>query len=123
METQHNNGANATQGMSRHTGSTIGRAEHIKQSIVDILSTPIGSRIHRREYGSYVFDLIDRAANPAGRLQLLSAAVDAITRWEPRVLIENISLDVTMDGKVELSYEYRDIDDASKQSASVIISM
>ncbi|HEN3606819.1 TPA: baseplate assembly protein, partial [Yersinia enterocolitica] len=39
-------------GMSRNTGQTITDADHISQSIADILITPVGSRVMRRAYGS-----------------------------------------------------------------------
>ncbi len=37
-------------GMSAETGKALEGLEHLKQSITDILTTPIGSRIMRREY-------------------------------------------------------------------------
>ncbi|HIH7570978.1 TPA: GPW/gp25 family protein, partial [Yersinia enterocolitica] len=39
-------------GMNRHAGQTITDADHISQSIADILITPVGSRVMRRTYGS-----------------------------------------------------------------------
>ncbi|WP_223719018.1 GPW/gp25 family protein, partial [Escherichia coli] len=57
--------------------------EHLKQSVRDILTTPLASRVMRREYGSLVPDLIDEPMNNTTRLQCMSAAVIALTRWEP----------------------------------------
>ncbi|MGV6379234.1 GPW/gp25 family protein, partial [Escherichia coli] len=37
--------------------------EHLKQSVRDILITPLASRVMRREYGSLVPDLIDEPMN------------------------------------------------------------
>ncbi len=101
-------GKNAIIGMSRETGKRIDREAHISQSIVDILTTPIGSRIQRREYGSHLFDLIDSAGNDAGRLRLLAALVDAVNRWEPRVLLDQASIDITQQGQVILNHRYVD---------------
>ena len=39
-------------GMARTTGAALDGLEHIKQSVLDILSTPVGTRAGRREYGS-----------------------------------------------------------------------
>ena len=51
--------------MNRFTGEKItNETAHIKQSIADILLTPIGSRIQRRDYGSRMPELIDRPMNP-----------------------------------------------------------
>lgn len=36
---------------------------HIRQLMSDILQTPVGYRVIRREYGSLIFKLIDRPQN------------------------------------------------------------
>nr|VFK47168.1 MAG: hypothetical protein BECKTC1821D_GA0114238_104214 [Candidatus Kentron sp. TC] len=38
-------------GMSAFTGKHFSDIAHLRQSITDILTTPIGSRVMRREYG------------------------------------------------------------------------
>ncbi|ELI8163616.1 GPW/gp25 family protein, partial [Yersinia enterocolitica] len=72
-------------GMNRNTGRAITDADHISQSIADILITPVGSRVMRRAYGSLLSELIDQPQNPALRLQIMAASYSAILRWEPRV--------------------------------------
>lgn len=101
------NAGNAQLGMSRTTGKQIGITAHIAQSIQDILTTPIGSRIQRRDYGSHFFDLIDSAMNEVGRLRLTAALVDAINKWEPRIQITFAQVTVTNDGKTALEYQYQ----------------
>lgn len=66
--------------------------EHLKQSVRDILITPLASRVMRREYGSLVPDLIDEPMNNTTRLQCMSAAVIALTRWEPRIALDAIDV-------------------------------
>ncbi len=39
-------------GMNRDTGKAITETDHLRQSVRDILLTPQGSRLARREYGS-----------------------------------------------------------------------
>lgn len=73
--------------MSRNTGQLLTEDYHIRQSVADILTTPIGSRVERRPYGSMIPDLIDHPYNAANRLRLMSATVMAIGRWEPRLSI------------------------------------
>ena len=68
--------------MNRLNGSTITAMEHIKQSIEDILTTRLGTRIARREYGSLLPELIDHPQNDATRLRLYAATVMALMRWE-----------------------------------------
>lgn len=71
--------------MSRETGRLIELYEHIRQSIQDIIFTPLGSRVMRREYGSLVFKLLDQPFNDATRLQVMAATATAIETWEDRV--------------------------------------
>ncbi|QTL38494.1 GPW/gp25 family protein [Xenorhabdus budapestensis] len=78
-------------GMDRHTGHTLSDSDHIRQSIADILMTPIGSRVMRRDYGSLLPDLIDQPQNPALRLQIMSACYMSLLRWEPRIRLEAIN--------------------------------
>lgn len=39
-------------GMSATTGRALTEREHLAQSIADILTTPLNTRIMRRDYGS-----------------------------------------------------------------------
>lgn len=91
--------------MNRDTGKAIDDVDHIHQSIRDILTTPVGSRVMRRAYGSILPDLIDQPANPANRLRLMNATVMAIIKWEPRVLVNSVSLALAMDGQVRIDLE------------------
>ena len=84
------------QGMNETTGRHITELEHIRQSARDILTTPVGSRLMRRDYGSDLFQLIDQPQNGATRLRLMSATVMALLRWEPRIQISSIN--ITNDG-------------------------
>jgi phage baseplate assembly protein W len=92
-------------GMSRDTGRGLDESSHIRQSIRDILTTPVGSRVMRRDYGSLLPELIDQPANPANLLRLKAATVMALIRWEPRISVNNVSLQIGMDGSatVDLS--------------------
>lgn len=92
--------------MNRDTGRRIlDESDHIRQSIGDILTTPVGSRLMRREYGSLIPELIDHPGNAANRLRLMSASIMAILRWEPRVIVQSSALSIGLDGKAELQIE------------------
>ncbi|MGF7432095.1 GPW/gp25 family protein [Pasteurella bettyae] len=74
--------------MNRYTGETLSdENEHIKQSITDILTTQIGTRLQRRDYGSNIPKLIDQPINRILMLQLASCAVTALRKWEKRIKI------------------------------------
>lgn len=79
-------------GMDRNTGKPLSAIDHLRQSIADILTTPIGSRVMRRDYGSALFELIDQPMNPLGLLRLYAATADAIRRWEPRIRLTRVAV-------------------------------
>lgn len=89
-------------GMNANTGRTISGKAHLRQSIADILTTPIGSRVMRRNYGSYLFELIDQAANDVGRLRLMAATADALIRWEPRLRLNKITIATQFNGETNI---------------------
>lgn len=78
-------------GMNSSSGEAIDSLDHIQQSIADILTTPLGSRIMREEYGSLLPELTDQPLDQVTLLQLYAAIVIAIQTWEPRVLLDNIT--------------------------------
>lgn len=77
-------------GVNASTGKTLGGIDHLRQSIADILTTPIGSRVLVREYGSDLFRLIDAPTNRATLLKIYAATADALRRWEPRFQLESV---------------------------------
>jgi phage baseplate assembly protein W len=81
-------------GMSAQTGRSIDGMDHLRQSVTDILTTPIGSRVMRREYGSLLPELIDQPLHGATLLRAYAATVLALTRWEPRLQITRVRQDV-----------------------------
>lgn len=77
--------------MNKNTGLALGDRDHLRQSIADILLTPIGSRVMRREYGSLVPELIDKPDNRKTEIRLYAAVAGALMRWEPRIRISSIA--------------------------------
>lgn len=97
-------------GMSRSTGQRIDQTNHILQSVRDILMTPIGSRVMRRDYGSLLPFLIDSPINAYFIMQLRASVIHALMRWETRVTPTRIELmtdDSTSQGVASLMIEYR----------------
>lgn len=80
-------------GMDRTTGAALAGDEHLVQSIGDILTTPLGSRAMRRDYGSLLFELLDRPLNAATRMLCITASAIAIARWEPRITVRQILIE------------------------------
>lgn len=92
-------------GVNGATGTPLRDFEHVQQSIGVILTTPIGSRVMRREFGSELFDLIDRPMTARVILAIYAAAVMAIARWEPRYAVTGIRV-LAADGGGNLALEF-----------------
>lgn len=78
--------------MNRLTGQRLGLRAHLMQSIADILVTPLGSRVMRRDYGSLVPELLDHPNNELTRLRVYSAVASALAKWEPRLRVTALQL-------------------------------
>lgn len=91
--------------MDRQTGVSIYDVEHLKQSIIDILSTPIGSRVCRRGYGSNLYKLLDRNIDRYMKLKLINAVATSLGKWEPRLILDSVGIDkvVPSDGAVRIT--------------------
>ena len=87
-------------GVSDATGDRIDYLYHVRQSIRRILTTPIGSCVVRREFGSHLLSLIDSAGNPEGLQRLRAAVAQALTRWEPRLNLERVDVSISADGRL-----------------------
>ncbi|WP_273783903.1 MULTISPECIES: GPW/gp25 family protein [unclassified Bartonella] len=92
-------------GMDRTTGKPLTGIDHLRQSILDILSTRIGSRVMRRDYGSRVAELIDAPVNNAFAVALYAAVAEAVDKWEPRFKLKKIDFKMVEAGQVSLSFE------------------
>lgn len=110
------------QGMNRNTGLGISDTEHISQSMRDILLTPVGSRVMRREYGSLLSTLIDMPQNPALRLQIMVACYSAIQKWEPRIRLTAISFEPGGAGEMYVDITGMRTDTGASVSTTVSLS-
>lgn len=111
--------------MSRHTGQRLGAMAHLRQSIADILTTPIGSRVMRRDYGSLVPALIDQPDNLATQVKVFSAIASALQRWEPRLKVEKIATTRNADrpgfAQIEITGSY--VGSFGRDSAPIALSV
>ena len=91
--------------MNRRTGRRIDLQAHIAQSVADIVTTPLGSRVMRRDYGSRLPELIDQPITPRLAVELYAATAEALRRWEPRFKLTRVRLTDARAGWVELTLE------------------
>lgn len=78
--------------MDRTTGRHITGIAHVRQSVADILTTPLGTRLQRRNYGSLLPNLIDQPDNAHTRLRCYAAIASALMKWEPRLRVTRVGM-------------------------------
>lgn len=90
-------------GLDRNTGALMTPDAHLAQSIGDILTTPTGTRIMRREYGSDLPKLIDAPVNGETMVDVFAATAEALDRWEPRFRLRRDEVAAAQAGSVTLA--------------------
>ncbi len=98
-------------GTSVATGQAISGVDHLRQSVADILTTPIGSRVMRRDYGSDLPALIDQPDNAATQVRVYAAAATALMRWEPRLRLQKLRASRNRAGQLVLDVQGQYLDE------------
>lgn len=94
----------ASVGIDRRTGRILAGWAHVVQSIEDILSTPVLTRVMRRLYGSDSPKLIDAPMNTSSLLALYVAIAEALEAWEPRYELKHVGYSAaTADGAASIA--------------------
>lgn len=89
-------------GMNAQTGRSLSGIDHLRQSLRDILTTPIGTRVMRRDYGSRLHELIDAPMNNATLVEFYAATAEAVARWEKRFKLTRVQAISAAPGRVVL---------------------
>ena len=96
-------------GLDANNGGAIDGLDHLRQSVRDILITPLGSRVMRRDYGSGLFELIDANLTPLTLALIYAATVDALRKWEPRLRVTRVQAEALPEeleaGRVSITLE------------------
>lgn len=86
---------------------------NLEESIVIILSTRLGERVYRPDFGSRLHELVFAPLNDDTLLLAQIYAREAIQTWEPRVVVEAVtaapmpdtaSLDITLNYRIRDSH-------------------
>ena len=110
----------ALTGMRRDTGQPVSGIDHLRQSITDILTTRLGTRVMRREYGSLLPELVDHPFNDITRLRVCAATVMALMRWEARISLSRVQFTgANLQGQTVLDLEGRVVNTNEPLSLSV----
>jgi phage baseplate assembly protein W len=89
-------------GLNQTDGLPLSGVDHLRQSIRNILTTPIGTRVMRRDFGSRIFELIDSPMDGQTQVSLIAATAEALDRWEPRFSLSRVSVSSGEDGAIVL---------------------
>ncbi|WP_321367909.1 GPW/gp25 family protein [uncultured Desulfuromusa sp.] len=92
-------------GSSVDTGKPLSGLDHLRQSIIDILTTPIGSRVMRRNYGSRLFELLDRPVTGEWLIDCYAWSAEALDQSEPRFSLDQIEHLTDEDGQQTLGVQ------------------
>ena len=106
--------------MDRQTGRAIDGAAAVRQSVADILTTPLGARVMLPEYGSRLPDMIDGIAAPGATVAMAAEAVGALARWEPRVEVAYAAARVAAPGQVVITLSGRLIETPAQEFAAEV---
>lgn len=82
----------ASVGLSRLAGGEVSGFDHVVECFGDLLSTPIGSRVLRRDYGSELPTLVDQPMTAVNILRVFTATADAANAWEPRLDVKKVQV-------------------------------
>lgn len=98
-------------GMDAASGKPLDGTAHLAQSIGRILSTPIGSRVGLRDFGSALFELLDGPLTAVTRLRIYAAVAIALARWEKRLALTRVGFQAAgADGRAAILIEGRRTD-------------
>lgn len=89
-------------GVNRHTGASLSGIEHLRQSIEDILTTPLGSRRMRPAYGSGLRRFVDLPVNEGWKSAVQAEVARSLARWEPRLKLERVRVLSVVGGQIAL---------------------
>lgn len=98
------------QGMNRDTGQPLSGIDHIRQSVTDILTTPLGSRVMLDTYGSDLPDLVDNPSDTVTQIRIVMATAVALARWEPRIRVNSVNVAETSPGRIALTIAATDVE-------------
>lgn len=73
---------------------TQGYQVSIEKSIARILTTRIGERVMRPDFGSYLYLLRDRDFNSEWRILATQYIFEALKKWEPRVRFKRLNFNI-----------------------------
>jgi phage baseplate assembly protein W len=84
-----------------------GGRELIEQSVLDILSTPIGTRLFNRPYGSRLHELLFEPNDEVLESLLETFVFEAVSKWETRAKLEGRLEFASSEAAVEITMKFK----------------
>ncbi|WP_321392842.1 GPW/gp25 family protein [Emcibacter sp.] len=108
-------------GMHRETGEALTGVDLVRQNIIDVLTTPKGTRRRLRGYGSRLFSLVDAPLNTDTILEINVAVAEALDAWVPDFALDQVKVLSSEQGKAELELTGSYLVDGSKVTLEGIV--
>lgn len=67
--------------------------EAIKTAVRNILNTNKGEKLFKPEFGADLKGLLFELITPSSRLLIKRRIIEEVQRWEPRVIVDNVSIE------------------------------
>lgn len=91
--------------------------QNLTESIRVLLRTRVGERVYRPDYGSRLSELTFAPMNTDTLLLIRLNVQEAIERWEPRIVLEQVLTDPDPAlGRVDITIHYRAKDSHQRRS-------
>ena len=106
--------------LSWQTGNTS-----VRETMLNILLTRPGERLMRPEFGAGILDFVHYPNNETTRALIADSAQRALLRWEPRVILDEVSVtgDPQQFSHVNLSIRYRLRHDGSRSEFDLTLEL
>jgi phage baseplate assembly protein W len=101
-------------------GDVVQGLAEISQAIMVIVTTQRGSDPLRPDFGSDIYQYVDRPMNEAIP-RMVKSAYDAINIWETRVTLTRVMPIISADGSVEFTIEWTEKTTGATSSTKFLI--
>lgn len=96
--------------MHRNTGAHLSGTDHVRQSVTDILTTPLRTRRMLMDYGSELPELVDNPDDKSTAIRVVMATAIALARWEPRISIDAVEVVQAGGGSITINIRATDVE-------------
>ena len=98
-----------------NTVELVKAEEDIKQSLVILLSTTLGERVMRSDYGANLHQQVFEPMDAAFQTFVTSIVSDAITNYETRINLDSVDVAIeNEEGRIELTINFTIISSNSR---------